>query len=44
MHLKHGLVALLLASSALFASAPAQAAGELENVTLTVLVDRKSVV
>ena len=38
MHLKHGLIALLLASSALFASAPAQAAGELEHATLTVVV------
>lgn len=38
MHLKHGLIALVMTSSALFASAPAQAAGELENVTLTVLV------
>lgn len=38
LRLKHVLIALTMASSCLFASAPAQAAGELQHVTLTVLV------
>ena len=38
MHLKHGLIALVMTSSTLFASANAQAAGELEHATLTVVV------